>query len=179
MSKGKIKFESIPRFTQVSDSGVNIAWTSLEKTIAEYQNWSLDLNPDFQRGHVWSLEQRIRYVEFIMRGGRSSKDILTNCPRWHAGGTKDFVLVDGKQRIESVRMFMRDELPVFGGHVASDFDYLDTLTCHFKWHVNELATRAEVLKWYLDLNSGGVVHTDDELDRVRGLLEAEKSGEVR
>ena len=96
-----------------------------------------------------------------------------------SGPRVDFVLVDGKQRIESVRMFMRDELPVFGGHVASDFDYLDTLTCHFKWHVNELATRAEVLKWYLDLNSGGVVHTDDELDRVRGLLEAEKSGEVR
>lgn len=42
-----------------------------------------------------------------------------------------------------------------------------------QWSVNELRTRAEVLRWYLQLNSGGVVHTEEELARVRALLEAE------
>jgi hypothetical protein len=29
------------------------------------------------------------------------------------------------------------------------------------------------LQWYLDLNDGGVVHTKEELDKVRGLLTLE------
>jgi hypothetical protein len=40
--------------------------------------------------------------------------------------------------------------------------------------VNDLKTREEVLQWYLDLNSGGVVHTEEELNRVREMLEKEK-----
>lgn len=40
--------------------------------------------------------------------------------------------------------------------------------------MNDLDTQAEVLQWYLDINSGGVVHTEAELDKVRWLLEVEK-----
>jgi hypothetical protein len=36
-------------------------------------------------------------------------------------------------------------------------------------------TRAEVLQWYLDLNTGGVVHTDEEIAKVERMLEAEKT----
>lgn len=32
------------------------------------------------------------------------------------------------------------------------------------------AGRAQVLRWYLALNDGGVVHTEDELFKVRRLL---------
>jgi hypothetical protein len=32
------------------------------------------------------------------------------------------------------------------------------------------------LEWYLQLNSGGTVHTEDELARVRLLLKEEKLG---
>ena len=40
----------------------------------------------------------------------------------------------------------------------------------FRWHVNDLSTYSEVLQWYLDLNSGGTVHTEEELNRVQQLL---------
>ena len=40
-----------------------------------------------------------------------------------------------------------------------------------------IASRADLLQFYLDLNSGGVVHTDDELARVGQLL-AEAKGET-
>ena len=30
-----------------------------------------------------------------------------------------------------------------------------------------------MLQWYIEFNSGGVVHTKEELDRVRKLLEDE------
>ena len=40
-----------------------------------------------------------------------------------------------------------------------------------KVHINNLKTKKEVLTWYLEMNTGGTVHTDDELDRVRKMLD--------
>jgi hypothetical protein len=66
-------------------------------------------------------------------------------------------------------------VPVFGGHIFSDFkDRLHITGPRFRWHVNDLDTRAEVLQWYLDLNTGGVVHTSAEIKRVQALLAKEQ-----
>jgi len=53
---------------------------------------------------------------------------------------------------------------------------LDETTVSFRrvgmmWSLDmyTIAKRADLLQFYLDLNSGGVVHSDDELERVRGL----------
>lgn len=34
-----------------------------------------------------------------------------------------------------------------------------------------------VLQWYLDMNTGGTVHSEEEIARVRNLLEQEQSKE--
>lgn len=39
-----------------------------------------------------------------------------------------------------------------------------------RFHINDLATRAECLQWYLDLNTGGTVHSATELDMVAELM---------
>lgn len=69
---------------------------------------------------------------------------------------------------------MRNELPIFGGSLFSDFtDKLRITTGDFLFCVNDLETRAEVLQWYLDLNTGGVVHTSEEIEKVKALLAKE------
>ncbi len=168
------KFRDIPQFTHWANYAVDISWAYLptyyKQAVEEYH---LDPNPDFQRGYVWTPEQKVRYVEYILRGGATGRDIQTNNPDWNSSTVigKSYVLVDGKQRLEAVLGFLNDEFTVFGGSKFSEFeDSLRMTGPSFKWHVNDLATRAEVLQWYLDLNNGGTVHTSDELDRVRGLL---------
>lgn len=157
---------------------VNVSWRYLESHL---ESWNIppapvDLNPDFQRAHVWTEEQQRRYVEFQMRGGRTARRIVFNCPGWNSDWHGPFVIVDGKQRLEAVRKFMRNELAVFDGHKRSDFvDDIKGLNINLEFEVNNLQTRAEVLQWYLDFNSGGVVHTEDELNRVRDLLAKEKA----
>ena len=41
-------------------------------------------------------------------------------------------------------------------------------------NINDLQTREEVLTWYLDFNSCGTVHSEEEIARVRKLLAEEK-----
>lgn len=167
----------IPQVTRTPTNGVDVSWDYLEKWIAdradEYGD-NFELDPDFQRGHVWSVDQQIAYVESSLRGAQVPRDILWNDPEWRhsKGQTPRLVLVDGKQRLEAVRKFMRGELPAFGLRV-DQFTGCIRVQLSLYFRVNELPTRADVLRWYIELNSGGVAHTPREINRVRRLLQQE------
>lgn len=169
-----MRFRDINQFTRDGNYRVNACWRHLESTLTSFgAPRGIDFDPDYQRGHVWNESKQVAYVEFILKGGRSSKTLLLNCPGWMRGLDGRLELVDGKQRLEAVRKFMRNDLRAFG-HLLSDFDdQPPIMQAEFIICVNDLATRAEVLQWYLDLNSGGVVHTEEELERVRELLRKE------
>lgn len=169
-----MKFADIIPYTRCAGYKVNVDLRYLPDHYLHYvQDYGLDVNPDFQRGNVWTVTQKARFVEHALRGGQSGRDIYLNCPEWNdLVETRSCVLVDGKQRLDAVLGFLDNEFPVFSGAYFRDFtDRLSLTGFTFNWHVNDLQTREEVLQWYLDLNSGGTVHTDDELTRVRGLLE--------
>lgn len=168
------RFQDIPPFIRASNYRCNVGWEYVEDWIANCNNQGIELDPDFQRAHVWTESQQTRYVEFVLRGGRSSRDIYFNCATWNADFNTPVYLVDGKQRLEAVRKFMRGELRAFGSLKTEYTDRLPVMECDFIFHVNNLATRAEMLQWYIDLNAGGVAHTDEEIGKVRKMLEAEK-----
>lgn len=171
-----MRFRDIPQLTPWGPYAVDVSWSHLEDYIAHQEkDCAFDRDPDFQRGHVWTRLQQIAFVEFQLRGGRSGRDILTNCPGWQHGETGQMVLVDGKQRLTAVLGFLRNEIPAFG-HLRREYtDKLPFINYGFKWHVNDLATREQVLTWYLELNAGGTPHTDEELLRVRALLAKERT----
>ena len=80
-----------------------------------------------------------------------------------------FYLVDGKQRLQAVRLFLNNKIKAFGYYYNEYEDELHLIGPDFLINVNDLATREEVLQWYLDLNSGGVVHTEEELNKVKKI----------
>ena len=133
----------------------------------------LDLNPDFQRAHVWTRDQQIKYVEYILKGGASGRDIYFNNPSWSGTYAEKTVLVDGKQRLEAAFQFLDNKIPAFG-HLYSEWTGAIPFDCYFIFYVNQLKTRAEVLEWYLDINTGGTPHSEDEINRVKELLKKEK-----
>jgi hypothetical protein len=183
-----MKFKNIPQFTWGGSYAVDVPWTHLENWIADLSKDSpLELDPDFQRAHVWDDPKRAKYVEYCLRGGQASRSLWWNAKNWPMSGKNPVQIVDGKQRLEAVRKFMRNELTVFmqlrrqtepdkdikTGWRYSDFEGPLGLNMTLRMHVNNLETRAEVLQWYLDLNEGGVVHTEEELFRVREMLAKE------
>lgn len=99
-----------------------------------------------------------------------------NCPKFAGRPYKSslpsdivMVLVDGKQRLEAIRRFYENELPVFGSFAT---EYTDRLLMHqsIKINMNDLSTRAEVVQWYIDLNSGGTPHTESEIEKAKALI---------
>ena len=160
-----MRFKDIPQFTNWGHYAVDVHLRYVPETLVEYrEGYDLDTNPDFQRAHVWDNAQRTAYVEFLLRGGRSGRDIFFNCPGFNgAGETGRMVLVDGKQRLEAVSRFFGGTLEVFGRYFGEYEDRLRQINTLRFW-VNDLETRGEVLAWYLEMNAGGTPHTPEELE---------------
>jgi hypothetical protein len=171
-----MKFRDIPQFP-TAGYVVNVSWTVLERRVGEDSDtrYGLILEPDYQRGHVWTTGQQMAYVEYGLMGGEKSMDITLNCPGWMDDWRGPYELVDGLQRVTAVRRFMAGEIRAFGYLISEFEDKMDYIRPSFEWRVLSLPTRAEVLKLYLLLNTGGVVHSAEEINRVKKLLEVEKS----
>jgi hypothetical protein len=165
------RFRDIPQLVSCSGYVVNVGWDYLPHQILRHVlDHGLNLEPDFQRGYVWTASQKVRYVEFALQGGASGRDLWFNCPGWMSGEEGEYVLVDGKQRLDAVLGFLSNEFAVFGGNYFRDYtDRLRISGPCFNWHVNTLQTRDECLQWYCDLNRGGTVHPDEEIARVQSL----------
>ena len=167
-----MKFSDIPQFTRGAVYAVDVPWNQIEGWIQSFNDLKngIELDPDFQREHVWTLTQQERYIEFLLRGGKSSKDIYWNCFGWQKSYNGPMVLVDGKQRLQSIRLFLENKIKVFG-LFFNEFEGCPSLMdATLRFHVNDLKTKAEVIQWYLDLNFGGTPHTDSERQRVECLL---------
>jgi hypothetical protein len=167
-----MKFKDVPKRTPTGNYHVDVPLTSIIRTLDEYESeYGLDMNPDFQRGHVWRVDQQVAFIEYILQGGKTS-DILFNEPNWNSQKAGKMVLVDGLQRINAIIAFLKNYIPAFG-HFYLDYEDRLPATMTVSFRVNDLKTRAQVLQWYIELNSGGTPHSTLEIERVEELLEDE------
>jgi hypothetical protein len=145
----------------------------------------LILDPPYQRGTVWTEDQRIALVKSWLMGTPIQAVIMNDRRRqaWtgEAPGLDHIAVIDGKQRIETAIAWFDGQLAV----PASWFDaewyestvdtddgpYLtyDNLTpagkrfCKFQWKLprieTELGTEADEAELYLLVNGGGTAQT--------------------
>ncbi|SNY54949.1 Protein of unknown function DUF262 [Paractinoplanes atraurantiacus] len=88
---------------QTSDPDIATVFRRIERK-------TIDLQPDFQRGEVWSVSKKQRLIDTILRG-------------WHvppihlvAKGEGKFDVLDGQQRLTAIRDFMQGQFTV-DGHI--------------------------------------------------------------
>lgn len=136
---------------------------------------ALVLDPEYQRGHVWTEEQQRRFAGHVIEGGAVPPIIVRRDRTYQLPDE----VVDGKQRLTALYRWLKDEIPaelrdgtllwihdldpeakrfitgIGGPHLSFRYGY---------W------TQREVLDLYIKLNRGGTVHTDAEIDRVRQML---------
>lgn len=173
-----MKLTEVRQLTKKPAYHVNTDLWYLDHNIERFtEEYNLDLDPDFQRAHVWTEDKQIAFMEYLFMGGQMSNRILFNYPDWMGrmdSKTDVMVLVDGKQRLEAMRKFKANQLPVFG-HTMNDWEDAKTACrrVQLEIYINDLKTRKEVLQWYIDLNAGGVVHTTEEIEKVKKLLDKE------
>ena len=165
-------FQDIPQLLE-GNYRIDVPIDHIVPTLERWQRFhKLELEPEFQRVHVWSEAQRSAFAEHVLRGGKNTI-IRFNCPGWRSNRKSQpsdmMTVVDGKQRLSAILGFLDDKVPAFG-NLCSEFEGEFPMTAQVQFLVNDLLTEAEVLQWYLEINEGNVAHTAEELERVRVML---------
>jgi hypothetical protein len=177
------KFGDIPQFP-TPNYECDVGWKYLPEHMKRWiEEDGLNLDPDFQRGHVWTKAQQIAFVEYQLLGGESGKNLYFNHPNWmgsfRTSDTEQFAIVDGKQRLTAVLAFMNNEIPAFESYCREYTDNLRMVRSSFRVRVASLKKRSDILQWYININAGGTPHKKSEIDRVRKLLDEALEKESR
>lgn len=175
------EFFALGKKAQKPIKSYHVGFSYLNKWLAEEAEnlpHGVNLEPDFQRGHVWSEQLQSKYIENVLRDlvDASGLTIRFNVPSWSHAPSEDsdllnqMVCLDGLQRLSAIKKFINGELKVFG---------LDPKQIPLKDILRDLKLvvviydfqyKHELLQCYLDLNEGAVAHTASELARVREML---------
>ena len=165
---------------------------SLPSLVDEIRRGVLQLNPDYQRGAVWTDEQAARFVGHWLEGGEVPRIWVQ---RWDSGdnvtpgdlarygvGASGYLpqeVVDGQQRLRAIYRWAT-------GEVAAEMTdgqrvtYSQTNEVERRGFSIQLTyidlPRVERLRLYLRINRGGTVHTAEEIARVREMLARETAG---
>jgi hypothetical protein len=179
MAKTQEELLAIIRPLPLAHYEVDTHWGMLDKTLAGLtEDYGLEFDPDYQRGHVWTAAQRQAYVESVFRGAISTAGLTIqfNCPTFESRLLKadrdlpdGFQVMDGLQRLTAVREFMAGNVRPFG--LTLD-DLTGTsfspkgMTYRLRFAVFCFQYKLDVLEHYLALNRGGTPHSDDEIARI-------------
>jgi hypothetical protein len=179
----------------VREIPMNISGRAWGDLIHQLQQDDITYDLPYQRGDVWAYEQRIMLIYSILSGTPVPALILNERPdhMWFAldGSRLPVVaVIDGKQRMTAVRMFMEDNLPVpaswfpakyveategtadgpyvrYSGLTRPAQRFFENTPCPVaEAHVQTVAEEAAI---YLRVNGSGTPQTTEDMTRAAGI----------
>ena len=127
--------------------------------VQNIEDGRIDMNPPYQRGLVWTPAQKCKLINSIIAGLQLPSIYFREMP---LSAQYVYEVVDGKQRLDALRGFLRDEW-AYNGNVFSkspkDFQaFMYTITVPGVY-VKGLSDE-DTVELYERLNFGGVPHVD-------------------
>ncbi|MHA1402091.1 MAG: DUF262 domain-containing protein, partial [Candidatus Heimdallarchaeaceae archaeon] len=142
---------------------------------SKYYSFGLDMNPDYQRGNVWDIEDKRSLIESMFNNIDIGKFVVIHSGDYSAKYL--YEVLDGKQRIQTLLDFMESRFTYKG-------KTFDELHPRDQWHIkdypislgeikslsgdNKLTTKQKY-KQFLKLNTCGKLVDPEHIEYVRGL----------
>lgn len=118
--------------------------------------------PSWQRGLVWTREQKVSFIESAWRGINLGTYTYNVAPIGHP---LDNLLIDGQQRMNAIECYLNDEFPVFGclwSEVSKTDERVWSMTTIFGSYVTETTEESYLRSYYNLTNFGGTPHQPDQ-----------------
>lgn len=128
-------------------------------------------NPDYQRGYVWTYEDKQRLLESLFQGRDIGRFIFVKRPYPQLDE-----LLDGKQRLSTLMDFYLGRLDYRGLYwdelSTRDRDRIESRSVQYAELDGDSFTPADILDIFLEVNAAGVPQSEEHLAGVRARLEA-------
>lgn len=119
--------------------------------------------PTWQRGLVWSQDQKVKLIESLWLGLNIGTFTFNRSKKF--GGPLDNILIDGQQRMWALQCYLSDEYPVFGYRWSetTEVDKRGLLwSRHFSCYITSSEDEAYLRNYYNMMNFGGTAHKESE-----------------
>lgn len=165
--------------------------------IGNYENrFDLDIDPEFQRGFVWTLEQKQALIVSLLNEmpigafyvnklniyqdlpyGSDSRAVIEQRNLIKERSRCDNVLYDGKQRINAILSYLKGEFFV---EINGETYYVNELPSMYVFRIThatvtvletEFDQYEDIVKHYITINTNQTRHTNDDIDRALAYLE--------
>lgn len=161
-------------FSRNNDVRINFINSSIESLLHKYYSFGVNMNPDYQRGYVWDLEDKQLLIDSIFNNIEIGKFAFIHLDdeNWTKTG-KGYEILDGKQRLCAIVEFYENRFPYNGVYYneLSKKDrnvFLNRMVA--QGEVRE-ADRKAILKYFIMLNRTGKVMDKKHLEKVEKMLE--------
>ena len=146
----------------------------------------LELNPDFQRGYVWTEEQKINYLEALFQRKLSLQARIISFNRFGYDEDEDelnennpiykkFICIDGLQRLTAIQDFINCKFTIFGKNKLTLVDISHPLITNnaksvLRFNFYNFENKKDLMNFYVHFNSGGTIHSKEEIDKVKQMI---------
>jgi hypothetical protein len=173
---------AIDLFEQDDDIHFSFQQRDIRSLINQYLNeFGLDLDPDYQRGHVWDNDQQVNLIDSIFKHVDIGKFAVIKRP-WGPDGNKPltpklYEVLDGKQRITAIIDYYLGHFK-YKGKYYNELGYMDQ--GHFtnfsiSYAESDYLTQEQKYRYFLKLNTTGTPVDPAHMERVAGLLAKEQA----
>lgn len=160
----------IPVFSKKDDLNLQYYQSDISGLLNTHYNAGIDLEPDYQRGLIWTMEDKISLLDSIFNNIEIGKFVLIkteNCNTFY------YEMLDGKQRLTAIADFYENKYQ-YRGMYYKDLNWKDQN--HFKQctiaiaNLHKNITQKQKYAYFLKVNTTGKVVDKEHLDYVRKLL---------
>lgn len=156
---------------------VHISWLARRAALSYEDQQHLVLDPPFQRGAVWTIDQKRAWIESILADLPLPAIFVNRFGSLTLGGHEKYghrdVVIDGKQRILATQDFITGRLTVRGQRFEDQSE-----TFRRVFHMTVVApviytafnSEVECAKLYLKLLTAGTAHTPEEIEKARAFV---------
>lgn len=172
---GESSFLSLRNKTLFDNLTVTHITSSLENFLDKYAEGDYDFDPEYQRGLVWTIEQKQAFIKALMIGKAEIQPIFIRNPKKCKG---ELEVLDGKQRLTTILEYIRGEFEVEGFYYkdlnSSDIqilNYTPMVYTEIKYYDNKVGLTMmpteQKIELFLQVNGYGQHVSDEHLERIR------------
>ena len=161
--------------TENEDIKISYSNVTVESLLHRYYFFGINCNPAYQRGSVWSDNDRELLLETIFMGGEIGRFVLKDIDmdEWREHPEFSYEIIDGKQRLLTLASFCENRFR-YKGFLYSELSKRDKRTFNeASIAIADLRnlSKKDTLRVFLLLNRGGKIVSNDVLNHAKELLD--------
>lgn len=157
-------------FSVKDDFRLSFSQRNVEGLLSMTYDFGIDLNPDYQRGSVWTLEDKVFLINSIFNRIDIGKFAIIRLP--FKSRSPSYEMLDGKQRLEALMDFYEGKFS-FKGKFFRDLNHLDQhVFIDHPITIGECEDLSQKQKYeyFLRLNVRGKPQDPNHIQKVQDLL---------